>query len=315
MHRLHSHCGLLWVSSLLEEYFPLFFFASSFGLAAYFPGIFTQAILTGHAIAGIITVSLRIITKASFDQSAQSLRLSTRMYFWSSAFVMALSFVFYTIMMQLPYTKFHIKKTIRAKSVSPASRPINDDSINDSLDFSSLKQLSVLKIFKKIKKLALLDFITFTTTASLWPGLITAIPPANDDKMGGWFQIILIALFCVGDLIGRWLSGPGDKWIKKENLWIPVMLRLAFFPIIILQVKPYLIHSNLFSYFLAFFLPLTGGYFGGIGMIHGPQEVENHEKQVAATLMTFSLNGGIFVGSNLALLLLWATLGNIWNTA
>ena len=42
---------------------------------------------------------------------------------------------------------------------------------------------------------ALLVLITFTTTASLWPGLVTSMKPEHGNQLEGWFEIILIVSY------------------------------------------------------------------------------------------------------------------------
>lgn len=76
---------------------------------------------------------------------------------------------------------------------------------------------------------------------------------------------------------------------SKRFLWLPILLRLVFFPLIILQVTSTpLVKSNYYAYAIAFILPLTGGYFGGLGMVYGPGEVDIEDREVAATIMVIT---------------------------
>ena len=46
---------------------------------------------------------------------------------------------------------------------------------------------------------------------------------------------------------------------------------------------------------------LTNGYLGSLGMMFGPSNVEDIDREKAGFIMSTSLNLGIFMGSHLAL--------------
>ena len=74
-----------------------------------------------------------------------------------------------------------------------------------------------------------------------------------------------------------------------QYVWIPIVLRLAFFPLVILHVRPNLLQYDWISYLITFLIPLTGGYFGGICMVQGPGSVKSNERELAATIMVIFL--------------------------
>jgi len=294
-------------SVLIGGAFSAVLFASAFGMAAALPPLYTQGVMTGNAVAGITTFTFRVLTKAFI---ADDLYRNT-LFFWTSAATVIFTAVLYFFSQRSKFVQYYIKNKNSRHSV------VNEtayDSVPLLEQTGNRKCVTWSNVFSRIWPHVAQVVLTFTTTAALWPGIVTEIDPSDVSLTGNWFKIVVIGIFCTGDLIGRYLSRWGQKIFTPRTLWIPVVLRLAFFPLLILQAKPVLIDSKWAVCTCAFLLPTTGGYFGGLGMIYGSQRAKVHEKEKAGTMMAFSLNGGIFLGTNIAILLLYLTTGSIWNT-
>lgn len=70
------------------------------------------------------------------------------------------------------FAKYHIELFEQTKSL-PKRASIQNAEGFESVGNIGVNRVSVKKVFLKIWRLALLVFITFVTTASLWPGNIS----------------------------------------------------------------------------------------------------------------------------------------------
>jgi len=105
---------------------------------------------------------------------------------------------------------------------------------------------------------------------------------------------------CSGRIITRW-------WIFPENherLWIPTWLRVIFIPFVIIYVYTDIFRFNALSYIITIFLAFTHGYFSTVCMMSAPKRVPDNQSTNSGILMAFFLQLGIFVGVNLATVLL-----------
>jgi len=156
-----------------------------------------------------------------------------------------------------------------------------------------------LSLMKRLWSPGLGIFVTFVTTFSLTPGLITDIKFLSGHSISAsWNSIIALSIFNVFDCIGRAL--PNWKrtiLLTHKQLWILILLRLGFVPVIIFCVNPLYISQPIwFAIILAMF-GLSNGYCCSIGMASGPSVVKSGEQEKAAYLMNFFLNFGLMIGS------------------
>ena len=186
------------------------------------------------------------------------------------------------------------------------------------------KNITVGSVFKKMWLQSLTVWLVFFVTLSLFPGVATMMKPylgedsdlfslsSEYDSSSGptnwlsdWFSLILITLFMIFDFVGRLL--PSFFVIgSPSTLWIPVACRLVFFPLFSLMA------AGIWTFGVNYFAPLvmiifafTNGYFSTVAMIFGPMVTSPEEYTTASTIMSFSLNFGIFCGSFFALLMLY----------
>jgi len=162
----------------------------------------------------------------------------------------------------------------------------------------------------KIWREALVVFTVFFTTLALFPGVVPSLIPTNDHNLAEWFQIIMLAIFMVGDFIGR--SAPRLFILfSPKTLWIPTVCRLVFFVLFVLCVKPRIFDSDIAAYLLMAVFAMTNGYCGTLAMMFGPVGASDHEKETAGIMMSFFLNFGIFVAIHFAFVLLYLLTGSI----
>ena len=83
--------------------------SSIFGFAGMLPPKFTQAIMSGNAVAGLVVSAARIITKAAFPDDVDGLKKSAMVYFALSAFTTTMCVLGYMAMLKLPFTKHYLQ--------------------------------------------------------------------------------------------------------------------------------------------------------------------------------------------------------------
>ncbi len=171
-----------------------------------------------------------------------------------------------------------------------------------TLDLQALKW----RTFRLAAWNELVVFCLFASTLALWPPLITEIPsyqfPAlNESK---WWPLLLLFDFAVMDVVGRssvsWRCG-----LTKDNIWIPVLIRILLFtPIIICLVKGYLFTHDFISVISVAGLGFTNGYLGSLSIVLVNDAVESvgeEGKGLVGTLTGFVLNAGLVAGATAAI--------------
>lgn len=291
--------------------------------------------MTGQSVSGLLTIGVLVLCKAAISAEHVD-EVGSYAFFFSNAALVFISGVLYFIIRQSEFTKYNLSMALagqRATQDVEDAASINPDQESEALrasasatessrllDYSSIEikrimaSTSILSVIKRIWIFPLITFCSFFITASQWPGLVLMIKPANGNNMSGWFSIIVVACFCVGDFGGRFLTAPIAKHMGKISLTLLAFLRLGFYPLIILQNSPRLIQSDAVLFVVAALLPFTSGFVGGSAMMLAPQAVKSHERETTGTIMTFALNGGIVAGTGGSILLLYILTGSVWSS-
>ena len=88
---------------------------------------------------------------------------------------------------------------------------------------------------------------------------------------------------------------------NKSNIWVPVMLRFLFFPLLICSVKGIIFQHDLFSVLFVFLMGWSNGYIGTVCIIFVNDCVLTEEKGIAGNFTGFTLNFGLVIGATFAL--------------
>jgi len=313
--------GVILVAVFLQGAATATLFGSVLGLAALFPPRYIGAIMSGNGVAGIITITLTIIIKLSVPNTDAGLELSAMIFFGISALVILICIASYILLTKLDITKFYLQEYQRhnkyaqqRKSYQMRKGLVPSINSSDTEEGSGLlappeqQPVSMFGVFKKVWKQAFNVWIVFFVSLALFPGISSKITTQDHLVSDDWFFIFMMALFMIGDYIGR----TAPKWIRipsPKALWVPSVARLVFFPLFILSAKGMVFHYDAFSYIFMFVFALSNGYFGTLAMMYGPDFADNHEKETAGAMMSFFLQAGIFMASAFALLLLYVIFG------
>jgi len=281
---------------------------SCFAWVALFPSQYMTAVMSGSGLGGIIIVVIRVITKVSLPGDDQT---SAVIYFAISGFTMLLCIVGYLMALKLPFVRFHLDQHQKHMDSQDEERErlLGRDELNTVKKYEPTKIAKFWTVLRKIWLDGWNEFYVFFLTLALFPGMMAEIPAYETSS--SWFVVLIILIFQVGDFIGRtaprWIVFPSRKYV-----WIPVLGRSVFFALFLLCISPVdkpLFRSDLFPYVFMGFFSVTNGYFGTIAMLYGPMAVEPHERETAGALMATFQQGGIFLGIQSAIVLLYALKG------
>jgi len=137
-----------------------------------------------------------------------------------------------------------------------------------------------------------------------FPGFITRIHNYDPNLLNMNHTLILISIWqivdCSARVLTEWFIFPRDH----DKLWIPTWLRIVFIPFVMIAVYTTWFYYNSVSYLITALVAFTHGYFGTLCMMSGPKRVLPEDSTDAGVLMAFFLQLGIFVGVNLATIVL-----------
>ncbi len=164
------------------------------------------------------------------------------------------------------------------------------------------------RVFRQIWHLALGLVCVFWVTLALFPGITSRLvstqadmnlyDPVTNPTGSGWFAILMIFVFDLGDLVGRALPNlqawADASFLSVRATLIGVGLRFLFFPLFVFAVghPP----NDFWSYLLMTLFSWTNGIYATRLMMLASATVEPKDKEYAGVLMIFHLTLGLFVG-------------------
>ena len=294
----------------------LFAFTSGYGRNEY-----TQAIMTGQGIAGVLPPLVEIISVAAvqhddddnIDPAAESPQLSAFIYFLTATGVSAISLLAFFYL---------LRRKVHQDALVAASKPITDFASEDDtlaehdqgsgeviLDGQkAVVPLSTL--FRKLRLLSIAVFLCFAVTM-VFPVFTTAIQSVSNIDTAVFIPLGFL-LWNLGDLAGRVLTAVPKLSLVHFPfaLFCMAMARLLFIPLYFLcNIKGRGAHINSDLFYLIivqFFFGLTNGYLGSSCMMGASSWVSPGEREVAGGFMGMMLVAGLAAGS-----LLSFTLGDV----
>ena len=254
-------------------------FSTSFSFAFHYSDSSVPYVSSGNGCCGVIAATMRLITKGIKDTP-----LLNSIYFFLSAAIYIFTIIYLIMKTRQP----HIQKKLYIEKVETTEGEV---------------KANYKAVFKAIWPLWLSVFTNFLVTLTLYPGyMVGTWTPAS---MGTWGSIIITTIFCVFDWVGRAIPSyippfPSYKWS-----WVPVALRLLFFPIFILSIQRIVnLGDPWWTFVWDIVFAVSNGYAGTINIIHGnnhPEIKTSEDKQLAGFCMPFAVNAGIFVAMFLSM--------------
>lgn len=315
----------------------------SFAIVNLFPSIYTQAIMVGQAVAGILPPIVSILSEISTVQVKNALKAQgsdvpvkgkvSWSTFWSFviSIVIALAALgLFSLLVKQDAIKFQGDSNIlpfpttRGRDYQIIGEDEDPEEIPSSLNrthsssalsvSSPQKRTSTVSprlLFRKLKTPALTVLLVFTASLS-FPVFLQVVVPVHSSEDSIIFApevFAPLALFTwnLGDLLGRLLCGhPAFIVTRQRVMLIYSALRFLFLPMYFLcNVNG---HGGLFNsdfiYFLIHFLfGLTNGQLGTSAMMVSSDYVNEDEKESAGSFMAMMLSFGLTLGSVLSFVL------------
>ncbi|KAL2476785.1 Equilibrative nucleotide transporter 3 [Abeliophyllum distichum] len=249
-----------------------------FSVADLFWFKFSSLFLAGLAASGALTSALRLITKAAFQNSKDGLRKGAILFF-------AISSIFELLLRR---DQRPVSSDLAAGGI--CTKPGETNHNPNDLERLSNKEL----LFQNIDY-ALDMFLIYALTLSIFPGFLSE--DTGSHSLGGWYSLVLIAMYNVWDLIGRYV--PLVKCIKLESrrgLMIAILLRSLFIPAFYFTAK---YGDQGWMIMLTSFLGVSHGYLTVCVLTSAPRGYKGPEQNALGNILVLFLLGGLFAGVTL----------------
>ncbi|WVZ02375.1 hypothetical protein V8G54_023181, partial [Vigna mungo] len=269
---------------------------------------FIQSFLAGAAASGALTSALRLITKAAFENSKNGLHKGAthdsykvdidHLSFYLPAVLFFSISTFFELFCVLLYAfvfpKLPIVKYYRSKVASEGSNTFSSDLAEDGIKTPRVNDEGKLLERKGTKQLLLENidyaidlFLIYALTLSIFPGFLSE--DTGSHSLGTWYALVLIAMYNVCDLIGRYI--PLLKSLKLQSrkmLTIVIVSRLLFVPAFYFTAK---YGAQGWMIMLTSLLGLTNGYLTVCVLTSAPKGYMGPEQNALGNVLVLFLLG------------------------
>ncbi|KAI9800033.1 MAG: hypothetical protein M1833_003562 [Piccolia ochrophora] len=283
----------------------VFSYASGYGRPEY-----TQAIMTGQAIAGVLPCVAEIVlvlavpeptSSEQEDVPAQGSSTSAFSYFLTATGISVATLVVFMYLLGQQTSRSHAKRTLEA------------DGEDQPAGHGERQVVGLWTLFKKLHWLAGAIFICFAVTM-MYPVFATSIlsvrPPASAPPVFQPFVFIPLAFLFwnVGDLLGRLLPLIPHLALTAypRTIFVLSLARLLYIPLYLfcnIRGNGAVVNSDFFYLgIVQLGFGITNGWLGSICMMGAAEWVDFGEREAAGGFMGLCLVGGLTVGSLLSFL-------------
>ncbi|KAF2836731.1 hypothetical protein M501DRAFT_959376 [Patellaria atrata CBS 101060] len=280
----------------------IFAFVSGFGREEY-----TQAIMTGQAVAGVLPCIAQIVSVLSVPVKNVGTNIpeesstSAFVYFLTATGIFAITFVAF----------MYLLSRHRAMHARRKASIINSDHAATEGQDPARRSIPLTLLLKKLFWLSSTAFMTFGVTM-MFPVFTQIIVSVQDPEHSprifrdASFIPLAFLFWNSGDLLGRLLTAiPAISLTHRPRvLLVLAVSRLAFIPLYLLcniRGEGAVVNSDLFYLVIVQLLfGLTNGYIGSSCMMGATEWVDVEEREAAGGFMALCLIAGLAVGSLLS---------------
>jgi equilibrative nucleoside transporter 1/2/3 len=323
-----------------------------FGYGAVFPARYTGALMSGQGLGGLTVALASFFTILATkrvdycnDDDAEDCEFiddwSAFIFFLLATIILVSCIAAFWVLEALPYSKFYHERSLMviddtaeadhssAKAIllsedndaSDAPRKSEQPNEDDEEGLEMLSIDEIMRIARIIKGPAFSVWMCFAVTISLFPSISVLIESEekcdSDNRFYNdlWVPFMFV-VFNFFDLIGRLSAGMIPHLFTATNIWIPVVCRIAFFPLFLLcnvygsQLTTVFDNDAWPIVFMAFFA-ISNGYLASLSMMLGPSLVKPKDQQLTGTIMIFCLTTGLFCGAMFSFMSLYISNGEI----
>ncbi|MCL7029129.1 hypothetical protein MKW94_011794 [Papaver nudicaule] len=259
---------------------------------------FMQFFLSGMAASGILTSSLRLITKAAFPNSRSGLRKGAMVFLSVATSFMLLCAVLYAFV----FAKLPIVKYYRSKAASEGSKTVAADLVaagqemqpivgdDDEEGHKQLERLTTKQLLIQNLDLAIAMILVYMLSLSIFPGFLSE--DTGKHSMGSWYAIVLITVFNFLDFIGRYLP-VSERILSRKGLMVAALCRYSLVPCFYYTAK---YGGQGWMIFLTSVLGVSNGYLTLCIFTAAPQDYKGPEKNALGNLFSLFLLTGVALG-------------------
>ena len=280
----------------------VFAYVSGFGVGKY-----TQAIMTGQAVAGVLPCIAQIVSVLSVPEAnegaGQESPKSAFAYFLTATAVSALALAAFLLVL----VRKHGERAGQAKATMDAMDGAEEE------ERLERKVVGMWTLFGKLRWMAMAIFLCFAITM-LFPVFtqeIYSVRPADTAPRlfrPACFIPLAFLFWNAGDLVGRLLTiVPKFAAVQYPRALVFLsLLRFVFIPLYFLcniHGRGAAVSSDFFYLVVVQFLfGVTNGYLGSSCMMGASEWVDAQEREAAGGFMGLMLVGGLTAGSLLSFL-------------
>ncbi|XP_055804917.1 equilibrative nucleotide transporter 3-like isoform X1 [Solanum dulcamara] len=259
---------------------------------------FIQSFFSGLAASGAATSGLRLMAKAAFENSSNGLHKGVMLFLAISVLFEFLCILLYAFI----FPKLPIVKHYRSKAAAEGSTTVAADLAAAGIETQSIQKadndakqserLSNKQLFFQNIDYELDLCLIYVATLSIFPGFL--YENTGTHKLGSWYALVLIAMYNVWDLIGRYV--PLIEKIKlksRKGLMIATLSRFLLVPCFYFTAK---YGDQGWMIFLVSFLGLTNGHLTVCVMTAAPKGYKGPEQNALGNLLVLFLLCGICSG-------------------
>lgn len=271
------------------------------GDLSYMRSEFLQSFFAGLAASGTATSVLRMVTKASFENSQDGLRKGALTFFFISAFFVFICILLYAFV----FPRLEVVKYYRTRAASQGSKTVMADLAAGGLASKGLEKdpeaeklverLSTLQLLAQNIDFAIDLFLVYALTLSIFPGFLSE--DTGSHELGSWYSITLIAMYNGGDFLARYI--PLVDMLRLESrfgIMIASLFRLVFIPCFYFTAK---YGTQGWMLLLCIILGMSNGYLTVCILVKAPRGYKGPEQNALGNVLVFFLLLGIFAGSTL----------------
>ncbi|KAL6781152.1 hypothetical protein ACKKBG_A10015 [Auxenochlorella protothecoides x Auxenochlorella symbiontica] len=281
--------------------------------AALRPPQYTRVLVLGASLAGVVNNILRIITMAAFDSEADGLANGARIFLALAALWTGACTVLYPLLRRRgllveagPGARLEAGEGEQDPDAEPVEKEGQEGPKPGKEDHAALAvapgealqgRAAVLQVIRDTWRLCVALILIYIVTLSIFPGVL--VEDAHSSRLGGWYPIILVTIYNVGDMLGRILPATFAAlvWTGQNIILISSSIRLLFLPAIFFGVQVVPVMAV-----LTFLLGFSNGLFTSHAMAAGPSHVHPTLSDMAGSVMVLALIVGLNIGAGLSFL-------------
>ncbi|KAK9457008.1 nucleoside transporter-domain-containing protein [Dipodascopsis uninucleata] len=272
--------------------------------------IYTQAIMVGQAVAGVLPsiaqiLSVVLVANTKLADGSDDLSSSA-----TSSFIYFLTATGVTTIALFSFLKFYRQKSSLIERFSKQNRAEDEEYLTaETTERTARRYIPAITLWKKLKGPAFAVFYAFGVTM-MFPVFASNTLSVNYEVgvsgPNSWYRpsVFIPFVFLIwnlGDLAGRVICGrPNIVTRNGKTLVIWSLLRTLFIPFFLLcnvHGRGASINSDFIYVILQFLFGISNGYITSCGMMIAESFVEEEEKEAAGGFMGVAFNMGLALGS------------------